>query len=810
MKLFKIKIFLLLLCSFPIPKGIFAQTSLAGTNLVTGEYFWDNDPNFGNGTTFTFTQDDSIDFSEIVSTTGLTKGVHKLYFRFKDSANLWTQKQHVLVNVNEASNQPEFAGANLVTGEYFWGNDPNFGNGNPFTFTQGDSINFSEIVSTAGLTKGVHKLYFRFKDSANLWTSKQHVLVNVNEASNQPEFAGANLVTGEYFWGNDPNFGNGNPFTFTQGDSINFSEIVSTAGLTKGVHKLYFRFKDSANLWTDKQHVLVNVNEVSNQPEFAGTNLVTGEYFWDNDPSFGNGNPFTFTQGDSIDFSEIVSTSGLTKGVHKLYFRFKDSANLWTQKQHVLVNVNEVSNLPEFAGTNLVSGEYFWDDDPSFGNGTAFTFTQGDSINFSEIVSTTGLTKGVHKLYFRFKDSANLWTSKQHVLVNVNEASNQPEFAGANLVTGEYFWDNDPSFGNGNPFTFTQGDSIDFSEIVSTTGLTKGVHKLYFRFKDSANLWTTKQHVLVNVNEVSNLPEFAGTNLISGEYFWDDDPSFGNGNPFTFTQGDSIDFSEIVSTTGLTKGVHKLYFRFKDSANLWTTKQHVLVNVNEVSNLPEFAGTNLISGEYFWDDDPSFGNGTAFTFTQGDSIDFSEIVSTTGLTKGVHKLYFRFKDSANLWTGKQFVLVSVQDGSLGDLPFFITDVEYFWDNNDPGEGNANLIGNSENFSAVLSTTGLTVDLHTINVRAKNNLNIWSDPKSFLIGVGSMALFIDVVNDDVQLSWLEDPSALAYEIYRSTSPTNLQDLTQLSPYTTVTLTNFTDLNAASSGMTNYFYKIKAIP
>ncbi|MCC7430631.1 hypothetical protein IT568_07305, partial [bacterium] len=52
----------------------------------------------------------------------------------------------------------------------------------------------------------------------------------------------------------------------------------------------------------------------------------------------------------------------------------------------VLLNTQKGLALPLLAGSNLVSGEYFWNNDPGFGNANAFTVSANDTVNFAQTV----------------------------------------------------------------------------------------------------------------------------------------------------------------------------------------------------------------------------------------------------------------------------------------------------------------------------------------------------------------------------------------------------------------------------------------
>lgn len=63
----------------------------AASNLVAAEYFFDADPGFGNGTSFTFTPGNSVNIPVLnINIGALSPGFHLISFRFRDNLGRWT------------------------------------------------------------------------------------------------------------------------------------------------------------------------------------------------------------------------------------------------------------------------------------------------------------------------------------------------------------------------------------------------------------------------------------------------------------------------------------------------------------------------------------------------------------------------------------------------------------------------------------------------------------------------------------------------------------------------------------------------
>jgi hypothetical protein len=126
----------------------------------------------------------------------------------------------------------------------------------------------------------------------------------------------AQLVSGEWFTGADPGFGQGNAIAFTPGETILFSDIL-VGDLDPGMRTLHLRVKDADGHWSHTQ-----VRQVFVQPE-AGGDIVAAEWFIGPDPGFGAANPVDVGSPapviENILFEAI--TQGLGLGDHVLLVR---------------------------------------------------------------------------------------------------------------------------------------------------------------------------------------------------------------------------------------------------------------------------------------------------------------------------------------------------------------------------------------------------------------------------------------------------------------------------------------------------------
>lgn len=279
--------------------------------------------------------------------------------------------------------------------------------------------------------------------------------------------------------------------------------------------------------------------------------------------------------------------------------------------------------------------EYFIDTDPGFGIGTNVSITPAANItDLLVTVDIAALSKGFHNVYLRLKDDAGKWSlTRQWMFVKDNLA--------ANVNKLEYFVDTDPGFGSGTDVSISAGNNVTNVSIpVNISALSTGFHTIYLRSKDDAGSWSL-------TNRWMFVKDLAPANVNKAEYFVDTDPGFGNATDVLVTAGANITNVPIpVDISALTMGVHNIYLRTRDINGIWSLTNRWLF-------FKDKAQDNFQGGEYFFDTDPGFGNGTAIPFGGGlgtNVSDFSFGASLNSLPNGLHYLFMRTKELNGKWS----------------------------------------------------------------------------------------------------------------------------------------------------------------
>ncbi len=276
----------------------------------------------------------------------------------------------------------------------------------------------------------------------------------------------------------------------------------------------------------------------------------------------------------------------------------------------------------------------------------------------------------------------------------------------------EYFFDTDPGFGNGLTAPIAETGGMQEFEVDVQT-LEEGLHLLGVRVQDTTGVWSATQTMPVFV---VNGRSSAAT---KAEYFFDTDPGYGNG--FTVSVADTGGTNLFaVETQAVEEGLHLLGVRVKDNIDVWSPTQTLPIFVFNAK------GSAATKAEYFFDTDPGYGNATQVnTEPEGES---SFAIPCNEVSAGPHVLSIRTQDDQGVWSH----VINRPLYVYPDVGFVVTDIEYFFDNNDPGEGLAQRVSIPEESQATVMTFQFDVSIddlvtpgtHQLSVRAKGSNGQW--------------------------------------------------------------------------------------
>ena len=219
-------------------------------SITSAEYFFDNDPGVGNGTTI-MVNSNSGEFTQTYSipTTGLNKGFHSLYFRTLNDEGNWSLYDRAVLYL---AGFP--SGQTLLSAEYFFDNDPGVGNGNILVVNSNSgNLTQSYNIQTTGLSEGFHSFYVRAQVTDGTWGLYDRQIIYIKDFT----VVGSDIVSAEYFIDSDPGTGNGTSFSIsTATQMITFD----TDGLADGDHLFYVRVLNQDGEWSFYDHALFTID----------------------------------------------------------------------------------------------------------------------------------------------------------------------------------------------------------------------------------------------------------------------------------------------------------------------------------------------------------------------------------------------------------------------------------------------------------------------------------------------------------------------------------------------------------------------
>ena len=232
---------------------------------------------------------------------------------------------------------------------------------------------------------------------------------------------------------------------------------------------------------------------VSSRPSAPDINIVAIEYFFDADPGPGNGISIPIVPANLVTVQTIIDLSNLSTGLHRLYVRARDENGNWgiVQSKLVLVQKAGVGGHTLLPLPKIMDIEYFFDDDPDYGSGLNLNFTWDNDVDLSTNIDLSNLSTGLHRLYVRARDENGNWGIVQSKLVLIQKTGSDTPLP--NITGVEYFFDQDPGFGNGANLAFRPDVTVEIGTNLPLYSLALGDHSLYVRAQDENGLWGIAQ-----------------------------------------------------------------------------------------------------------------------------------------------------------------------------------------------------------------------------------------------------------------------------------------------------------------------------
>ena len=352
----------------------------------------------------------------------------------------------------------------------------------------------------------------------------------------------------------------------------------------------------------------------------------------------------------------------------------------------------------QLAVSQTVGRYEYWVDNDYTGRTTGNGSNEQENLNLS--VDVSNLTDGVHFLFFRAYNSDGVPSSlKQWLFCKFDDQS-----AGVKLSRYEYWVDNDYA-----GRTTVSGDQTDQTFNVDVSGLTDGIHFLFYRaFNTAGKPSALKQWLFGKFDDQS-----AGVKLSRYEY-WVDNDYAGR----TTVSGDQTDQTFNVDVSSLTDGIHFLFYRaFNTAGKPSALKQWLFGKFDDQS-----AGVKLSRYEYWIDNDYA-----GRTTVKGNETDQTFQADLSNLSVGVHFLFYRAFNTAGKPSAlKQWLFYKPADAPDDEISGY----EYWIDNDYAGRTVSNTAPDDPEY-LFIDVDDLKPGVHTFNYRLFTKAGLLSIPYNWV-------------------------------------------------------------------------------
>ncbi len=456
--------------------------------------------------------------------------------------------------------------------------------------------------------------------------------------------------------------------------------------------------------------------------------LKGAEYFWNSDPGEGNAQSMPAADGQFDGALETAIKQALATppgaGLNVFAVRFQDSTGYWGPVFRRTVYVED-----SVRAIKINLAECFWDNDPGEGAGLTMLAFDGAFNSAVETILKNSLSVpssgGLHVFNIRVKDEASNWGPVFKRTIAIEDSPRLIQ-----LSTAEYFWDNDPGEGSASVMLAFDGAFDNALETVLKSNLnvpsSGGLHLFNVRIRDENSNWGPLFSRTIAIEDGPR-----DIKVSSAEYFWGQDPGEGSGTAMIAFDGAFNTALETVLKSGVStaslKGLQVFSVRIRDENSNWGPVFRRTIAVED-----DVRDIKITSAEFFWDNDPGEGAGTALVAFDGAFSSAIETVLKSSLSApasgGIHSFNVRIQDE-NLNWGPVFK----RSISLEDAPrsIKVTAAEYFWGLSDPGDGNGiTMLAFDGAFSEALEIAMASPQappssgLNLFNLRIKDSDNQW--------------------------------------------------------------------------------------
>lgn len=341
--------------------------------------------------------------------------------------------------------------------------------------------------------------------------------------------------------------------------------------------------------------------------------------------------------------------------------------------------------------------------DGDYNHRTIATYSGGD---ISQSIDVVSLSPGLHYYNIRTQDAKGVWGSVHRYLFMVLGMAGE-----SGAVRYESWLDGD--YAERIVRNYTGGDLLDSADVAT---LTPGIHYYNIRVCDKHGVWSAVNRYIFLKTEV--------VRPVRISYWLDNDTLM---TAEKAVSGASVELTISLANQGA--GQHTFNCQLQDNNGKWTPVYSYDFTIEQQKDTLTH---EPVLAEYFYDKDPGYGKGIPLQKISTDTLRF--VLSIEGLKAGAHMLYVRSADDGGKWS------------STVARPLYVAPVpqeqfvqmEYFFDDSDPGFGKAiplpDFAEGLSNLVTTLSTEDLKAGTHLLNVRGCRANGLWTSvtSRSFLV------------------------------------------------------------------------------
>jgi hypothetical protein len=341
--------------------------------------------------------------------------------------------------------------------------------------------------------------------------------------------------------------------------------------------------------------------------------------------------------------------------------------------------------------------------DGDYNHRTIATYSGGD---ISQNIDIASLSPGLHFYNIRTQDAKGTWGAVNRYLFMVPGLSDK-----SGPVRFESWLDGD--YKGRTIRSYTGGDILDSTSVAS---LQPGIHYYNIRVCDKHGVWGAVNRYLFLKTEA--------VRPVRISYWLDNDTLMTAEKTIS---GASVELSISLANQGA--GKHTFNCQLQDNNGKWTP---VYSYDFAIEQQKDTLTHEPVMAEYFIDTDPGYGKGMPIQKISTDTLHF--VLSIEGLKAGAHILYVRSADDGGKWSST--VARPLYVSPVAKEQF--VEMEYFFDDSDPGFGKATPLSDFaeglSNLVTTLSTEGLNAGTHLLNVRGRRANGLWTSvtSRSFLV------------------------------------------------------------------------------